>query len=141
VNGQRTVLGNGDPILDKTENFLYFKIDCLWGPSSCLSNWNQGRFPRRKSGRGVKLTSYLHLLYRSRMHGTIGLITPSHIFTAWCYIKHISNITVTFYHSSNPVSTCVHKRQLNYISSHNASLYKHLICSIKTRTAIISTKN
>lgn len=141
VNGQWTVLVNGDPILDKAENVLSFKIDCLWGPPSCLSNWYQGRFPRRKSGRDVKLTTYLHLLYRSRMHGTIGLITPSHIFTAWCYIKHINNITFTFYQSSNPVSTPVHKRQLNYISLQNASLYKHLVCSIKTRTAIISTKN
>jgi hypothetical protein len=41
--------------------------DPLWGPPSLLSNGHRRLFPRRKSGRGVKLTTRLHLVSRSRM--------------------------------------------------------------------------
>jgi len=38
----------------------------LWGPHSLLSNWY-----RMQSGRGVKLTTHLHLAPRLRMRGAI----------------------------------------------------------------------
>jgi len=40
--------------------------DLLWGPISLLSNSYRGW-----SGRGVNLTTHLHLVPRSRMHGAI----------------------------------------------------------------------
>jgi hypothetical protein len=41
--------------------------DRLWSPPSLLSNGYQELFPwRQKSGRGVKLTTHLHLVLRSK---------------------------------------------------------------------------
>jgi hypothetical protein len=45
--------------------------DKLWGPPSLLSNGYHGFFPCGKSGLGMKLTTHLHLVPRSRMHGAI----------------------------------------------------------------------
>jgi hypothetical protein len=37
-----------------------------WGPPSLLSNGYQGLFPWWRNGRGVKLTTHLHLVLRSK---------------------------------------------------------------------------
>jgi hypothetical protein len=47
-----------------------------------------GSFPGGKSGRGVKLTTHLHLVPRSRMRGAIYSSTHQYIFMAWCLVKH-----------------------------------------------------
>jgi hypothetical protein len=41
--------------------------DRFWGSPSLLSNGYRGLFSRGYSGRGVKLTTHLHLVPRSRM--------------------------------------------------------------------------
>jgi hypothetical protein len=41
--------------------------DRLWGPPSLLSDMYHGLLPRGLSGRGVKLTTHLHLLPKLRM--------------------------------------------------------------------------
>jgi hypothetical protein len=45
--------------------------DRLWGPPSLLSNGYHGLFTRGLSGRGVKLTTHLQLMPRSRKRGFI----------------------------------------------------------------------
>jgi hypothetical protein len=55
--------------------------DRLWSPSSLLSNGYQ-LFPWRYNGRGVKLTTHLHLVPRSKLHGSI----PS-LHIEWCSVK------------------------------------------------------
>jgi hypothetical protein len=46
---------------------------------------------------GVKLTTHLHLVPRSRMHGNI-LPFPQYAFTAWCSVKkHKDNFTFYLY--------------------------------------------
>jgi len=44
-----------------------------------------GVLSRKKSGRGVKLTTHFHLASRFRMHGVIPP-PPQYAFTAWCLI-------------------------------------------------------
>jgi hypothetical protein len=53
--------------------------DRLWGPPSLLSKGYRGPFLWEWTGRGVKLTTYLHLMPRSRMRGAIAPLpnTPS----------------------------------------------------------------
>jgi hypothetical protein len=48
-----------------------------------------------QSGRGVKLTTHLHLVLRSRMRGAIPPL-PQYVSMAWCLVKHRDNFTFTF---------------------------------------------
>jgi hypothetical protein len=43
----------------------------LWGPPNLLFNGYRGFFPRVLRGRGVKLTTHLQLVPRSREYGSI----------------------------------------------------------------------
>jgi hypothetical protein len=45
--------------------------DRPWGPPSLLPTGTRGLFPRGESGRGVKLTTHLRLVTRSRKCGSI----------------------------------------------------------------------
>jgi hypothetical protein len=47
--------------------FTLQRPDWLWGPLSLLSNGYRWFFPRGKSSRGMKLTTHLHLVPRSKM--------------------------------------------------------------------------
>jgi len=53
------------------------------GLSQPLFNGYWGLFPRRESGRGVKLTIHLHLVPRLRIRGVI-LPLPEYTFMVWC---------------------------------------------------------
>jgi hypothetical protein len=70
--------------------------DRLRGPPNLLCNGYQGLFPLEQSGRGVKLTTHLHLVARSIMRGAIPPL-PQYAFMAWYSVKkkHRDNFTFT----------------------------------------------
>jgi hypothetical protein len=59
--------------------------DRPWSPPSLLSNGYWWLFPRMWSGRGVNLTTHLHLVPRSRMVNYTS--TSPYVFTAWWLIN------------------------------------------------------
>jgi hypothetical protein len=67
--------------------------DRIWGPPSLLFRRYRGVFPWDQNGRGVKLTTYLHLVPSSRMRGAI-LPLLQYVFMAWCLIKHRDNFNL-----------------------------------------------
>jgi hypothetical protein len=63
------------------------RLDRLWGPPSLRSSMYRSRFPRGYSSRGMKLTTHLYLVPRSRMvepylHFPVGLYG---IFFQWLF--------------------------------------------------------
>jgi hypothetical protein len=64
--------------------------DWFWDPPSLLFSEYRELFPRRQSGRGVKVTTNLHLA--SRLSYTS---TPPYVFMAWYLVKHRDNFTFT----------------------------------------------
>jgi hypothetical protein len=49
-----------------------------------------------KATKGMKLTTHLHLVLRSRMHGVIPPL-PQYAFMAWCSVKEKHRDNFTFY--------------------------------------------
>jgi hypothetical protein len=66
--------------------------DRLWGPPCLLSNGYWGLFPRGYSGRGMKLTTHLHLVPGSKNAWSYTSI-PQYIFMAWCLVKQRDSFT------------------------------------------------
>jgi hypothetical protein len=66
-------------------------------PTQPPIQWVPGFFSWGWSGWGVKLTTHLHLVPRSRMRGFIPLL-PQYVFMAWSLVKHRDNFTFTFCH-------------------------------------------
>jgi len=54
-------------------------------PTQSPIKWVSGLFPWGQSGRGVKLTTHLHLESRSTMRGPIPPLSQ-YAFTAWCSV-------------------------------------------------------
>jgi hypothetical protein len=46
--------------------YIYSRPDYLWGPPNLQSNWYWDFFPRGLNGRGLKLTTHLQLMPRSK---------------------------------------------------------------------------
>jgi hypothetical protein len=82
----RSIRGSG-------RRFLFSqRLDRPWDPCRLLSNGYRAFFPQCWFGRGVKLTTVLHLVPKLRMHGAI-LPTPPYFFMSWCFIKHRDNFS------------------------------------------------
>jgi hypothetical protein len=57
-----------------------------WAHLSSYPVGTRGPFPAGKAARMLKLTTHLHLVPKSRMHGAIPPL-PQYAFTAWCSVK------------------------------------------------------
>jgi len=57
----------------------------LWCPPRLLSKWVLEAFPWGWSDRGVKLTTHLHLVPRSKNAWSY-TSTPQYVFMAWCLV-------------------------------------------------------
>jgi hypothetical protein len=62
-----------------------------------LSNEYQGLFLWGQSGRGVKVTTHLHLVPRSRIHGAIPPL-PQHAFICGAHLNFRDDFTFIFYY-------------------------------------------
>jgi hypothetical protein len=69
----------------------------LWGLPSLLFNGYQGLFPWEYSSRVVRLTTYFHLVPRSR-NEWIYASTPPYAFMVWCSVKSQGQHYLYVYH-------------------------------------------
>jgi hypothetical protein len=70
--------------------------DRLWGPPSLLSNEHWWIFPRGCNISGVKLTTHLQLVPRSRECGSIHPLPRTPSWRSTWLIEHRDNFTFTF---------------------------------------------
>jgi hypothetical protein len=80
------------------------------GPTQPPIQWVPGAFfPWGQSGRGVKLTTHVHLVPRSKNAWSY-TSTPQYAFRAWCLVKHRDNFTFTSYaHAGAHARTHAHE--------------------------------
>jgi hypothetical protein len=76
-------------------SFSLQRPERLWCPPRLLTNGYMGLFPWGLSGRGVKLTTHLQLVSRSRMHGAIPPLSQ-YVFMAFCLVT--TGTTLPFYY-------------------------------------------
>jgi hypothetical protein len=69
------------------------RSDRRWRPPNLLFNGYQGLFPWGLSCRGVKLTTRLQLVPRSRMRGAIPQLSQ-YAFMAWCSVMSSDNFYI-----------------------------------------------
>jgi hypothetical protein len=100
--------GSGIQFLAGVGNFsLHHHIQN--GSGAHLASYPMGT---RALSLGVKLTTHLHLVPRSRLHGAIPPL-PQYVFIAWCLVKHRDNFTFTFLpFTTNTVSFLICKSNL-----------------------------
>jgi hypothetical protein len=77
---------------------------------------------RGGAGRGVKLTTHLHVVPRSRMRGARPPL-PQYVFIAWCLVKHRDNFTFTFaFTSTSHMSSFFIKKIQKYADNRKSKL-------------------
>jgi hypothetical protein len=67
--------------------------DRLWGPSCLLSNGNRGLFLQGQNVKGVKLTTHLQLVPRSRKMGSIHQLPHTPLWSTAYLVKHRNSFT------------------------------------------------
>jgi hypothetical protein len=72
--------------------FTSFQIEFVTGAEQRFSK-------PRKSGRGVKLTTHLHLVPRLRMRGAVPPLSQ-YVLMVWCLVMHKDNFNFTWSSSS-----------------------------------------
>jgi len=77
-------------------------------------------------GRGVKLTTHLHLVPRSRMCGILPPF-PQYVLMAWCLVKHRDNFTLSWCMSCTCNVTSHDLSYTCYVSSHDVCLARVML--------------
>jgi hypothetical protein len=110
--------------------------DRLWGPPKPLSNGYRWLFPRGWSGRGVKLTTHLHLVARSRMM----------LYLQWCLINYVQGNFTTLllahrnlYYAFNFHPFCSVLQGLNFVAVelHSKMLFFYYLSITRSQTDVI----